>query len=336
MDTTIRVPEGLEGVIVADTSISEIDGVHGRLSYRGVPIEAIARRFQRWEDLVPWLVYGADFTVKTPRPLFTPTPDAQPMVRLIHCVLGANDSWPFPDPETEAAWLSAVPGSIVGERTEDHSSAASAYLTGLRHDRSPSPVEEQTLNTYWIIAAEHSLNASTYAVRVAASTGTPLPLALTAGLATLAGPLHGGAPEGVLTLLEEASGVENLEKWLTEKVLRGERLMGFGHRVYQTLDPRAAALRDMFRQLARESDAVRHAVAVEEAALRVLKHTKPQRPLATNVEFYAAAVLRGLEIPSAWCPVTFALARLAGYTAHYYEQRARGRLIRPLAVYRPQ
>ncbi len=336
MDPIIRVPEGLEGVVVADTGISEIDGANGRLSYRGVPIEDIAGRFQRWEDLMPWLVYGEAFTIQVPPPRVTFALDGQPMVRLIHCVLGAHDLWPFEDRETEAAWLSAIPSSVVGQRTGAHASAAQAYLTGLRQGRQPSPVEEQTLNTYWIIAAEHGLNASTYAVRVAASTGTSLPLALAAGLATLAGPLHGGAPEGVLTLLQEASGVENLDRWLTEKVQRGERLMGFGHRVYRTLDPRAAALRAMFRQLADESDAVRHAVAVEEAAVRVLARTKPHRPLATNVEFYAAAVLRGLAIPAPWCPATFALARLAGYTAHYYEQRAHGRLIRPLAVYRRQ
>ena len=335
MESALRVPEGLEGVVVAETGISDIDGVNGRLSYRGVAIDEVAKRFRRWEDLVPWLVHGVDLNLK---PLdierSARAVDRQPMVQLIHCLLEANEVWPFPDQETEIAWLTALPGWVVGESPQAHSSVAAAYLTGLRHGLRPTPVEEQTLNAYWIIAAEHSLNASTYAVRVAASTGTSLPLALTAGLATLAGPLHGGAPEGVLTLLREAAGVEDLDRWLSDKVSRGERLMGFGHRVYRTLDPRAAALRDMFRHLADESDVVSHAAAVEAAALRVLEHMKPDRTLATNVEFYAAAVLQGLEIPSAWCPVTFALARLAGYTAHYYEQRAHGRLIRPLAIYR--
>lgn len=338
MDSTIRVPEGLEGVVVAETGISEIDAGMGRLSYRGIPIEEVAERFRRWEDLVPWLVHGVDLDAEISNPTSSTSAVSAglPIVQVIQCVLSGNAVWPFPDRETEIAWLTGIPAVVVGELPQRHTSAAAAYLTGLRHGRPPSLIEEKTLNAYWIIAAEHSLNASTYAVRVAASTGTSLPLALTAGLATLAGPLHGGAPEGVLALLQEAGGVEDLDAWLTEKVERGERLMGFGHRVYRTGDPRAAALRDMFRHLADESDAVRHAAAVEEACLQVLKRLKPQRPLATNVEFYAAAVLQGLKIPPEWCPATFALARLAGYTAHYYEQRARGRLIRPLALYRPQ
>lgn len=341
MGMHIEVPIGLEGVVVATTAISDIDGERGVLSYRGVDIGEVVQRFARWEDLLPWLIYGREnLSLEPPEQGDSAGPrmtTSAPMARLIQVILDRGDAWPAGDPAAEMTWLSEIPERFSGwtnETPDQDLSVAGRYLTAMRSGKKPTGAEERALNAYWVMAAEHGLNASTFAVRVAASTGTTLPMALSAGVATLAGPLHGGAPEGVLSLLKEVRGVPDLEAMLTEKVHAGERLMGFGHRVYRTRDPRATALKAAFVQLAEEHELVEEAIRLEEAALRVLARSKPDRVLATNVEFYAAVLLAALEIPSDLCPATFACARLAGWTAHYHEQRARGRLIRPMSVYR--
>ena len=152
----------------------------------------------------------------------------------------------------------------------------------------------------------------------------------------MAGPLHGGAPTGVLDLLDEAKAHrDDLSAWIAAKLDAKERIMGFGHRVYRAEDPRARALRRYFEALAETAGDVAWAARVEAEVLRQLRERHPDRVLATNVEYYAAVVLDALGIPREWCPVTFACARLAGWTAHYYEQRRLDRLIRPLAVYQP-
>lgn len=333
MAELISVPQGLEGVIVAETAISDIDGARGLLTYRGVDIGEVVARFSRWEDLLPWLIFGHEGSPAIPKAFRTQTPsEGAPMVRLMKGILDGPST--FAGPEDELAWLVSLAGTLVGVNPGDYDSAAAAYLSGLRGGTAPDASEVRALNAYWVMAAEHGLNASTFAVRVACSTATPLPLALVAGLATLAGPLHGGAPEGVGDLLDEAAVVSDLGPWLTEKVHRGERLMGFGHRVYRTRDPRAEALYQIFRGLASDHQAVDQALRVEEAALAVLRREKPERILATNVEFYAAALFKALGIPAEWGPVTFALGRLGGYTAHYHEERRTGRLIRPSSRYR--
>ncbi len=333
----ITVPAGLEGVVVAETAISLIDGEQGRLSYRGVDIQEVVNRFGRWEDLLPWLVLSQVTEV-------VPSCDGcragdggtdEPMVRLIRLLIDGQSRWPFKDNGSELTWLASLPPRFAGVDPSGFSSVAAAYLTGIRGGRPPTAAEERALNAYWVMSAEHGLNASTFAVRVAASTASSLRLALAAGVAALAGPLHGGAPEGVLALLQETQDVDDLDHYLTEKVLNGERLMGFGHRVYRTRDPRAEALSQVFRDLASDHDVVDRALRLEESALRVLGQQKPNRPLQTNVEYYAAVLMEALGIAPELCPVTFACGRLAGYAAHYHEQRATGRLIRPLASYNP-
>lgn len=184
-----------------------------------------------------------------------------------------------------------------------------------------------------MLTAEHSLNASTFAVRVAASTGTDLFSALVAGMATLKGPLHGGAPSGVADMLDRIESAGQASAWIEAELDAGRRIMGFGHRVYRTTDPRATALRSVAAELAGTSAVLDLYMAVEEAALTALRRRHPERALCTNVEFYTAAVHRMVGIVPEASPAVFAMARTVGWAAHALEQAATGRLIRPLARY---
>jgi citrate synthase len=193
--------------------------------------------------------------------------------------------------------------------------------------------EVRAFETYLVAVIDHGLNASTFAARVVASTAAGLPSAVVAALCALKGPLHGGAPGPVLDMLDEIGTLGNADAWLTGAIKRGERLMGFGHRVYRVRDPRASVLKTAVARLKGRSNRIAFAEGVETAALDALKKLKSDRRLDTNVEFYTALLLEALDIPrQAFTPV-FALARTAGWIAHVKEQEATGRLIRPQSRY---
>jgi citrate synthase len=192
------------------------------------------------------------------------------------------------------------------------------------------------LNVYLTTVSDPGLNASTFAARVIVSTGSDFVSAVTGAVGALKGPLHGGAPGPALDMVFEIGSAERAEAVLREKIARGERLMGFGHRVYKVRDPRAdvlaAAAARMFER-AGDLRLYELARAVEATALRLLEEHKPGRRLKTNVEFYTALLLHGLGLQTAFFTPTFAVGRVAGWTAHCFEQRALGRLIRPQSVY---
>ena len=175
------------------------------------------------------------------------------------------------------------------------------------------------------------MNASTFTARVVASTGADVAAALSAAVGALSGPLHGGAPSRVLQMLDEVQRTGDAERWVRAALDRGERLMGFGHRVYRAEDPRARVL----RRTAREIGAPRLEVAerLEEAALAALRERSPDRVLATNVEFWSAVVLDTAAVPPELFTSMFTCARVAGWSAHILEQKREGRLIRPTAKY---
>jgi citrate synthase len=200
-------------------------------------------------------------------------------------------------------------------------------------DTPPTPDEATALETYLVSAADHGLNASTFAARVTASTRASLTDAVTAALCALKGPLHGGAPGPVLDMLDAIGPVENAEAWLDAAVMRGDRLMGFGHRVYRVHDPRSEVVRAVVERLNRDTGRLRYAEAVEKAALAVLERRKPNRSLQTNLEFYTALLLEALGLPRDAFTGVFAAARVVGWIAHALEQQASGRLIRPQSVY---
>jgi citrate synthase len=182
-----------------------------------------------------------------------------------------------------------------------------------------------------VTAAEHGVNPSTFVARIAASTGADCAAVLSAGVGALSGPLHGGAPTRVLKMLDELEAGGDVDAYVRDILGRGERIMGFGHRVYRAEDPRARILRRTAQELG--SSRVEVAAELERAALEALRERSPDRVLETNVEFWAAVVLDVAQIPPVMYPAMFGCARTAGWSAHVVEQHRTGRLIRPSARY---
>ncbi len=236
-----------------------------------------------------------------------------------------------------AAALSIVAQAARGARSRrcpksevaEGENAASQFLVRWRGAADPRHV--QALDTYWVSAAEHGMNSSTFTARVVASTGADCAAALSSAVGALSGPLHGGAPTRVLKMLDEVAAGGDAEAYVHALLGRGERIMGFGHRIYRAEDPRARVLRRTALELG--STRVEVAEELERAALAALREKSPDRVLETNVEFWAAVVLDIADIPPAMYPAMFGCARVAGWSAHIVEQRRTGRLIRPSARY---
>jgi citrate synthase len=203
------------------------------------------------------------------------------------------------------------------------------FLIRWRGEANPDHVK--AIDAYWISAAEHGMNASTFTARVVASTGADVAAALSAAVGALSGPLHGGAPSRVLTMLDDVAQMGDAERYVKELLDRGDRLMGFGHRVYRAEDPRARVLRRTAKEIG--APRVEVAEALERAALAELEARKPDRVLATNVEFWSAVVLDFAAVPPELFTPLFTCARTAGWSAHILEQKREGRLIRPTAKY---
>ena len=208
-----------------------------------------------------------------------------------------------------------------------------ADLLRMLNGEMPSQEDADALETYLLCSVDHGLNASTFTTRVVASTQASLSDAVTAALCALKGPLHGGAPGPVLDMLDSIGPAENAEPWLDAAVMGGDRLMGFGHRMYRVRDPRCDVVKAVVARLNRNAGRLRYAEAVEAAALSVLEKRKPQRSLQTNHEFYTALLLEALGLPRNAFTGAFAVARVVGWIAHALEQRAGGRLIRPQSEY---
>ncbi len=341
---------GLEGVLAGETAIAKVDGLNGKLTYRGYPIGDLVRHgtYAQVADLL-WTGEWApsadlpcapltDGVIKSLRAL-PPGTNAMDALRGAVSAWGAAErpTWP-PTPEQARALTAIAPSSLAAfvriQRGDepidpDPSLPLSAGFLYQLNGKRPDAASARALDAYFIVAAEHGFNASTFTARVITSTQSDLASALCGAIGALKGPLHGGAPSEVVSQLHEIGSPERAEKWINDALDRGDRLMGFGHRVYRAYDPRAAALREVAEGMAGTAEWLKLAVAVEDVALRVLKERHPERPLQTNVEFYTAAVLQGVGLPPAIFPATFALARHAGWTAHCIEQGQANRLIRP-------
>ena len=352
---------GLEGVVAAETDIGLVDGERGRLVYRGYSARELAVR-HGFEEAAHLLWYGSlpdpgqlqAFRAKlaaartlTPRlrRLLDAIPERTPLMNVLEAAVaataGEDAAWP-PTAEQAIRLTGLIPVVIAyrhhqtngtswpeDAREPDHA----AHYLHLLFGRTPQPAHVRALNAYMVLAMEHGLNASTFAARVVASTESDLHSAVAAAIGAMKGPLHGGAPAGVVRQLEEIGSGERAEAALRAMLERGERLMGFGHRIYKTLDPRAEALRAVAAELAGDDpwlDLARH---VEQVAVRLLAEYKPGRRLHTNVEFYAAAVMRAVRMPAELFTPTFTAARVAGWTAHVLEQAGHNRIFRPQSVY---
>ncbi|HZS83633.1 MAG TPA: citrate synthase/methylcitrate synthase [Stellaceae bacterium] len=347
---------GLEGIVAAETALSHVDGEAGELVIRGWRIEELAgrRSFEGmlsllWTGLAPgWndeadprrvLGRARERAFAIAEPLFPALPDLAPVerLRLLLSALGDGEETPHP-----LLAVAAMPVFIAGlERLRQGAapvapdprlSQAADFLRMLR-GASASAAHVQALDTYLVTVADHGLNASTFAARIIASTRAGLFSAVIGALCALKGPLHGGAPGPVLDMLDAIGTAENIEPWLTGALAEKRRLMGFGHRVYRTRDPRADILKRVVIGLRGEGNRIRFAEAVEAVALRLLAARRQGRSLDTNVEFYTALLLEALGLPRAVFTSVFAMGRVAGWTAHILEQEREGRLIRPLSAY---
>ena len=353
---------GLEDVVAAETVLSDVDGTNGRLIVRGVSLDELVKT-SRYEDVVELLLDGF---LPTPPDLcaalgaarvsvFGHLADAKGLAALppvegmrallAHLADGDGLSTALELVAAPAVFtagllrLKAGVAPIAPDATLSHASDTLRMLGGAR----PSSEQVAALDQYLVTVADHGLNASTFAARVVASTQAGLTSSVLAALSALKGPLHGGAPGPVLNMLDAVGTPDNAEAWVTATLAKGERLMGFGHRVYRVRDPRADALKGAVRMLAASGgiDPARLALAeaVEATALRQLRLKKPDRPLDTNVEFYTALLLESLGFPREAFTCVFAMGRVAGWIAHAREQALDGRLIRPMSVYvgpRPQ
>jgi citrate synthase len=341
---------GLEGVVAFQTEIAEPDRDGGALRYRGVDIEDLVGKVSfglvwdllvdgRFGDGLPAAdrslapMRTGDVRVDVQAGLATLAPaqgfpplldidDTQARDQLARAsALGLSCA----AQSARGADLPPVPQRMIDRCT----TAAERFLTCWRGE--PDPAHVKALDAYWVSAAEHGLNASTFTARLIASTGADVAAALSGAVAALSGPLHGGAPARVLPMIEETEHSGDARAVVESVLDRGERLMGFGHRVYRAEDPRARVLRETCRQLA----APRFEVAseLERAALSALRERRPDRQIETNVEFWAAVVLDFAQVPAQMMPTMFTCARTAGWCAHILEQKRTGRLVRPSAQY---
>jgi citrate synthase len=350
MTATVEVQSGLEGVVAFATEIAEPDRAGGALRYRGVNIEDLVGRVpfeQVWGLLVDGKLLPG-MPPAEPHPLHVhsgdPRVDVQSALAMLGPQWGFRELIDIPDEEARdnlarasVMALSFVAQSARGigkppvtQREVDRArSIPERFLIRWRGEADPKHVE--AIDAYWISAAEHGMNASTFTARVVASTGADVAAAMSAAVGALSGPLHGGAPSRVLKMLDDVAEVGDAERYVKQLLDRGERLMGFGHRIYRAEDPRAKVLRETSRRLG--SPRVEVAEALENAALAELQARKPDRVLATNVEFWSAVVLDFAEVPPELFTPMFTCARTAGWSAHIMEQKREGRLIRPTAKY---
>ena len=373
--TTTSVPKGLEGVVAAATRISHVDGLAGELIIGGYRLDGIAGRatFEEMAFVLWQLAMGHGAGLPNPaeyealtRDLVELRPISDAALQVIRAAKAA--------PPMDALRMALAMMSLDDPAVKDESVAAN-YRRGkmltartptiiAAHDRlrrglepiapqpqldraanflymitgqTPAPEAAHALDTYWTTVIDHGMNASTFTARVIASTQSDMVSAITGAVGALKGPLHGGAPGPVLDMLVEIKTLDRAEEWVRHAIAHGDRMMGFGHRVYKVRDPRADVLSAAARELADSDSGDRAlydlAIGVEQIILKVLEEVKPGRNLKTNVEFFTALVLQSVGLTSDQFSAAFAAGRIAGWTAHVLEQQAENRLIRPASEY---
>ena len=341
---------GLEGVVAFESEIAEPDKEGSALRYRGIDIE----------DLVDKVSYGQVWGLLVDNSFDPGLPPAEPFPLPVHsgdvrvdvqsALAQLAPIWGFRPlldiDEAEArdnlARAAVMALSFVGQsargrnkpmvpQREVDKARTIVERFMIRWRGEPDPRHVEAVDAYWVSAAEHGMNASTFTARVIASTGADVAACLSGAVGAMSGPLHGGAPSRVLYMLEGVEKTGDARAYVKGVLDKGERLMGFGHRVYRAEDPRARVLRATCERL----NAPRFEVAksLEDAALAELQERRPDRVLATNVEFWAAVLLDFAEVPASMFTPMFTCARTAGWSAHILEQKRTGRLIRPSARY---
>ena len=354
---------GLEGVVATETRLSSVDGEAGALIIAGFPVEELASRasfeemvYLLWHDALPGSTQLATFREElaglralpgaTLDLLGAAAAERAPVMDALRMAAGtlslgvADDSYTQALatvarlPTTSAAYWQLLGGEepVAPDPELGHAANYLYMLTG----EVPGAEYVRALETYLNAASDHGMNASTFAARVIVSTRSDIVGAIVGAIGALKGPLHGGAPGPALDVVFEIGESSRAEPVLREKLERGERLMGFGHRIYRVRDPRADVLASAAERLyatGADGELYKLALEVEKTALGLLAEYKPERNLQTNVEFYTALVLHGLGLPVELFTPTFATSRVAGWTAHCFEQQALDRLIRPQSAY---
>ncbi len=364
-DTPIEVPPGLANVVVTETALGDVRGREGFYHYRQYSAVDLARS-ATLEEVWHLLVLGrlpsagdlAEFTTRVVAGRAVPdsvaalvplVADGAPMatLRTLLSAYGAAAGFaPLYDQTPEQRLDAAVrvgavaPGLLAaahrlsrGEQPvapRDDLGFTANYLYQLTGNE-PTPDQVSALSAYLVAAIDHGFNASTFTARVIASTGADLAACVTGALGALSGPLHGGAPGRALAALDEIGTMDRIEPWVRDKIESGGRIMGFGHPVYRTEDPRSAMLKEI--ALGFGGSRVELAVEMERQVLTLLAELKPGRALNTNIEFFAAVVMEHCGIPTELFTPTFAVARLIGWTAHVLEQAEDSKIIRPSSRY---
>jgi citrate synthase len=350
---------GLEGIVAAQTAISMVDGANGRLVYRGYVIADLAEEMS-FEEVAYLLWYGhlptrvelggltkelaasRSLTQAATIALDALPKDTDPMdvLRSVVSVQGVEHKLEKPTIPLAIHATGSFPTILamfhrrqlglapVKPRPDLGHAANYLYMV---NGKESSPELVRALNTYLVLLADHGMNASTFVARVIASTDSDLASCLVGAIGALKGPAHGGAPSAVMDQLEQIGTAENAERWMRAARKEKVRFMGFGHRIYRTYDPRAKILKELCARL--NPKFYELASKVEEMALQILHEEHPERPQATNVEFYSAGVLQAIGMPKEYFPPTFAVSRASGWTAHVLEQSANNRLIRPQSEY---
>ena len=359
MSTNNTYVPGLEGIIGAQTAISMVDGANGRLIYQGYVIADLAQEmsfeevaFLLWEGRLPTraeldalsleLASSRELTQAATIALDALPKDTDPMdvLRSVVSVQGVEHRLAKPTVPLAIHAAASFPTILatyhrrrlglppVKPRADLGHAANYLYMLNGKESR---PEIVRALNTYLVLLADHGMNASTFTARVIASTESDLISSLVGAIGALKGPAHGGAPSAVIDQLEQIGTAQNAEPWLRDARTRKVKFMGFGHRVYRVYDPRAQILKAMCRQMNPEFYDL--ASKVEEVALQILHEEHPERPQSVNVEFYSAGVLQAIGLPKEFFTPTFAVSRVAGWTAHVLEQAAHNRIIRPQSEY---
>jgi citrate synthase len=346
----VEVSAGMEGVVVFDTEIAEPDKDGGALRYRGVDIEDLVSHVtfgNVWALLVDGR-FGPGLPPAEPFPIPVHTGDVRVDVQAALAML--SPYWGYKplldisddDAREQLARASVMALSYVAQsargigvpavpqsRIDQCTTITERFMTRWRGE--PDPVHIRAVDAYFVSAAEHGMNASTFTARVIASTGADVAACISGAIGAMSGPLHGGAPARVLPMIEEVEKTGDARKVVVDILDKGDRLMGFGHRVYRAEDPRSRVLRN----ICKEFNAPRYeaASALEQAALAELRERRPDRTLASNVEFWAAVILDFAEVPPHMMPALFTAARTAGWAAHIMEQKREGKIVRPSAQY---
>ena len=341
---------GLEGVKAFETEIAEPDKEGNALRYRGVDIEDLVGRVSFgnvWALLVDGK-FGPGLPPAEPFPIPVHSGDirvdVQSAVAMLAPYWGLGQLLDIEDEQAreDLARISVTTLSFVAQaargiglpavpqRDIDRARTIVERFM-IRWRGEPDPAHVKAVDAYFTSAAEHGMNASTFTARVVAGTGADAAASVSSAIGALSGPLHGGAPSRVLKMLDEVEQSGDAEAWVKQALDKGERLMGFGHRVYRAEDPRARVLRRTAQELG--SPRYEVAEALEKAAIAELTARKPDRPLRTNVEFWSAVVLDFAEVPAHMFTSMFTCARTAGWSAHIMEQKRLGKLIRPSAEY---